>query len=213
MTSTHHLPYMPSLLLRALPALLLVAACGSSGPSGSGGAGGSGGGAGAGTPGKEPANHRPSSEPCTAPRPPGNQGDPSGECQLDTDCTMGMNGRCLSTIGGSECSYDECASDAECGGASVCKCRIPDTNDANQCFHGNCIVDADCGLDGYCSPSAVNIGASCSEGISPGSVGYFCHTAADGCTDDAECGNQGEAACIFQVESMKWSCFTLMCFD
>jgi hypothetical protein len=65
----------------------------------------------------------------------------------------------------------------------------------------------------YVASTMRRASVSCSEGISPGSVGFFCHTDGDGCVDDTDCGAQGEAACIFLVDAGKWSCFTLMCFD
>ena len=83
--------------------------------------------------------------------------------------------------------------------------------DRRGCFQGNCVLDDDCGSGGWCSPSAIHVGPTCMEGISPGSVGYFCRTADDECLDDGDCGSSGIGACIFSVEAMHWVCQELLC--
>ncbi len=210
--------------LAAVTVAFAAAACGStdttatasssSGTGGSTGTTSSTSGAGGSTPGKEPVHHRASAAPCTAPRDAENQGNAQGGCLKDADCTTGANGRCVAFLGKpSICSYDACKADAECGSASVCDCRNSDNFGANTCFQGGCQVDADCGAAGYCSPSAVAIGTDCYTGIPQGSFGYFCHTAADTCVDDADCtaGPAGSQACLFQVDTTRWACVQLMC--
>jgi hypothetical protein len=211
-----------------IPALgLLLAACGS------GSSGGTGGSASTGTTGsggststagstsatstgsamaKVPQNHRAMASPCTAARTPANAGNAQGSCQMDADCTKGMNGRCVAFLGqASHCSYDDCAVDKDCGSASVCDCRNLANFDANTCFHGTCVVDADC-AGSYCSPSAVGIGPDCSTGIALGSFGFFCHTPADECVDDTDCSSMADdKACIFEVDKMHWACHQLAC--
>jgi hypothetical protein len=192
-------------------AALLAAACGSGGGTTSGTSGTTG--TGGGNPGREPKLHRPMSELCDDARPAGSVFDPTGgACASDNECSAGDNGRCVQNFSGKTfCSYDECSLDADCGSAGVCGCRNPASFSANVCFHGSCRLDADCGAGGYCSPSAVEIGSSCNMGISPGSVGYFCHTAMDQCVDDADCSTTPEGVCLFSVDQMRWSCFGLMC--
>jgi hypothetical protein len=196
----------------AASALLLAGACDSdsdttpgsvtSSASGSGGSGAL----------PEPARHRAEAAACTGSPPPGNTSMPGSACEQDGDCTAGENGRCIWPFGGENlCMYDECVEDQDCGGASVCACRVDDSFGMNRCFHGNCVVDADCGEGGYCSPSAVHVSPSCMEGISPGSIGFFCHTAGDECTDDPDCGDPQGFACLFQVESARWECHILTC--
>jgi len=181
---------------------------GGSGASGSGGMGGS-----AMLP--EPENHRPSAETCTGEPPAGSPiPEPGGECEMDADCTEGTNGRCIWPYGGENvCRYDECFEDDDCGGASICACRVAESFGFNRCFLGNCVVDDDCGAGGWCSPSAVHLDPTCMSGISPGSVGYFCHSPDDECTDDADCGADYVAACVFSVEAVHWVCQDLLCTD
>jgi hypothetical protein len=215
-------------LVLAIPCLMLaLAACGdtvtttegasgSAGAAGTSGAAGNAGAAGTGTGGREPAVHRAMASECTAERPPGSigAGPDEGACKMDSECMSGDNGRCVQDIGQpTECSYDECALDADCGGSSVCECRNPANHNANGCFHGNCVVDADCGPGGYCSPSAVTLSPFCTEGVPIGSVGYFCHTKEDECIDDADCGDQGAFACFFNVDKLHYACFELLCVN
>jgi hypothetical protein len=204
---------------------VLAAACGSTEPvsttSSTSGTGGSAGttsstaGTGGAAPGKMPMNHRASAAPCAAARPPVDIGTPGGKCLKDVECTDGLNGRCVAYLGKpSFCSYDACTADKDCGSASVCDCRNGPSFDANACFHGNCQVDADCGANGWCSPSAVNIGADCNTGVQPGSYGYFCHTAGDECVDDADCpSTMGQGACLLQPDKAIWACQSLICSD
>ena len=173
-------------------------------------------GTGGSTPGKAPVNHRASAAPCDSPRQAFDQGEANGKCLKDADCTTGLNGRCVAFLGKpSFCSYDACKADTECGSASVCACRNAPNFSANTCFHGNCQVDADCGSGGYCSPSAVSLDIYCNMGVPQGSYGYFCHTAADECVDDADCPPtpMGQGACFFQPDKAHWGCQELLCVD
>lgn len=131
-------------------------------------------------------------------------GGAPGDCTRDSDCTMGKNGRCLPGFGGPfhlSCSYDSCATDADCMNAA-CICRSSGT-DTGPNFCGssksNCRVDADCGAGGYCSPSQSS-DAFCFSALSA----YFCHTPQDECTDDSDCGmNQ---PCSYDPTAMHWKC-------
>jgi hypothetical protein len=163
--------------------------------------------------GRIPELHREVAAECTAERPAANAGEPGGMCDADADCTQGANGRCVSPFPEPTpfCSYDECSTDADCGSTQVCDCRNPPNYKANTCFHGNCQRDADCGVGGFCSPSAVAIFSNCTETISHGSFGYFCHTESDECLDDSDCPGPGTTACIFRVEEIRWVCVSLIC--
>lgn len=196
--------------------LVTMVACGSEvDGTGAGGGGSTTATTGSGATLPEPARHRAAAETCTGTPPPGNPiPDDTGQCMADGDCTDGVNGRCIWPFGGTNvCRYDECSTDAECGTASVCTCRLEEGFDMNRCFRGNCLVDADCGEGGWCSPSAVHLPPTCFTGIAPGSIGYFCRTEADTCLDDSDCGGQGEAACLFDVDQLAWICQDLLCFN
>ena len=185
-------------------AILLVACSGEATPStvtssGSGAA-----------PPEEPAVHRPMATSCTGEPKEGNAIPTSGECMTDAECTAGTNGRCIWPFGGDNvCMYDECTSDADCG-VGVCACRVEASFDFNRCFQGNCVIDSDCGTNGYCSPSGVDVFPNCMTDLSPGSIGFFCHTSADECTDNADCGDPS-SRCIFSAEAGHWTCFSLLC--
>lgn len=159
----------------------------------------------------EPERHRATAETCTGEPPMGSPipMEPSSECEMDSECTDGTNGRCVWPYGGGNvCMYDECFEDADCGSNSVCRCR--GAFGFNTCHQGNCKIDEDC-PNGYCSPSAVNLGPTCMHGISPGSSGYFCRTPADACLNDIDCGPADTAACLFDVDSASWQCHELLC--
>jgi hypothetical protein len=182
-----------------------------------------------------PQNHRPTEGPaCPNDRAPGGvpamcapDGGPSpgGDCQQDSDCTAGTNGRCLPLRGCyMVCSYDECFHDSDCAANVPCQCRdSASSTDSNGCLSlSNCRVDDDCGPGGYCSPSqltgcirmctvacdtgthcyAGTIEVPCSCGQSCG-AGYFCHTADDTCINDCACA--GDSACTHQPNG-SWDC-------
>jgi hypothetical protein len=154
---------------------------GSTGTSGSSGSSGSGG-------ITAPVYHRATAAPCPSQRGPGLVDGPecvAGPpdcCATDAQCT-GSNGRCNNGSNGklaASCTSDECFNDSNCPSGAPCICRSsPSDRAANVCaLGGNCAFDSDCGAGGYCSPSP-------SQGCGPGS--YYCHTALDTCTNDADC--------------------------
>jgi hypothetical protein len=156
--------------------------------------------------GRVPAVHRAAAAECTHVRGAGNF-DPTlmfADCKSDAECTTGTNGRCLSSMGGAQtntCSYDGCFLDSECSG-KVCTCREPGGIAANRCSQGNCTVDATCGVGGYCSPSVDP------DKTNYGITGWWCHTAADSCIDDADCATDGgpSAKCAYDPKATHWSC-------
>jgi len=221
-----------------------AAACGSgaSAPDGGGAAGATGAagttGAG-GFAGRAPQVHRAAATACPTDQPATsscNAADPSVadggfQCRTNADCTASGNGWCVGTgsafattaaatsrgalAPGCHCSYDACATDADCSTGGPCACRpaaqgqaivapVPATG--NVCLMGNCKVDADCGAGGYCSPSF----GSC--GSYAGVVGYYCHTARDTCVDDSDCTARGGAGdCRYNPTAGAWACSTSMC--
>jgi hypothetical protein len=158
-------------------------------------------------------DHRASANACDHDRPTtepviySDAGAPFVACTKNADCTAGENGRCVGNgHSGYQCSYDTCFSDADCG-AAVCACATSDG--ANHCLTANCHVDTDCpsiggNVTGFCSPSL----GSC--GNYSGTVGYFCHTADDECTNDADCGG-ASAYCQYERTIGHWRCSTTQC--
>lgn len=153
-----------------------------------------------------PLVHRAERETCDDVRPPGSFED--GEvpfddtmCSRDADCTDGVRGRCLQHRF-VECSYDECTQDSECSKGGPCGCELGYASDANTCLVGNCQIDSDCGEGGYCSPSMGICGTYL------GIIGYWCHTPADECVDDAECVDpeRGPGYCMYSSEATHWVC-------
>lgn len=166
-----------------------------------------------------PERHRASADACTTERPTGScNGNPNTMppfmCQADTQCTMGTNGRCVGNgHDGCRCNYDVCRTDSECNLGGPCECRLASrgASGANTCLPGNCRVDADCGAGGFCSPTL----GSC--GDYTGTVGYYCHTANDQCTDDSDCagfdaGFVGQRPyCMYSRETSRWVCSNAGC--
>jgi hypothetical protein len=152
-----------------------------------------------------PTNHRPSGSTCPQGRGAGmlepgcaDAGIPFA-CTLDSECTMGSNGRCLPAGPlpcDMECSYDTCTDDSQCSGNIPCICRTSASDPtANVCATGSqCRVDADCGPGGYCSPSDT---MSCT-------TAYFCHTPSDICVNDSDC--NGTGGCNYDATQMRWQC-------
>ena len=157
-----------------------------------------------------PKSHRAVAEARSGTRPPGiadagapidaGMIDPSA-CQSDGDCNKGKNGRCLGSRLGLVCTYDACQSDGECVGGQACIC----SSNGNYCGAGTCQSDATCGGRG-CSPT---LSFSC--GNYGGVQGYFCHTPADTCVDDADCSEGGAGFCGYEPASSHWSCSYSAC--
>lgn len=158
-------------------------------------------------PPRVPAVHRAEAEACDEERPPGSFEDGEQEsfdpsvCSKDADCTEGVRGRCMGGRG-VMCTYDECTLDSECSTGGPCQCA-----NANTCLQGNCQVDDDCGGGGYCSPSMGTCGSY------SGIIGYWCHTPADECVDDADCAaaDMGPGYCMFSPEAAHWLCSYTTC--
>ncbi len=163
-----------------------------------------------------PLRHRASAVACSTERPASScmagMGPPV-DCTADSQCTMGVNGRCVGNPhDGCRCNYDLCNNDGQCSAGGPCECRLASrgASGANVCMAGNCQVDANCGAEGYCSPSL----GSC--GDFGGTVGYYCHTPADECIDDADClGDAGflgqRPYCMFAREVGRWVCSNQGC--
>jgi len=208
---------------------LLLAAfafhCGSSAPGGAGqNDGGGHGDTGPGPNLPPPTNHRPIADACATTRPPGVNQDAGtdagfpGGCDNDSQCTQGTNGRCLPPQGngaGDYCSYDQCATDNDCGAGKVCQCGAttpPYGRLGNSCVPGNCRTDSDCGPGGFCSPTEAT---SC--GSRSGVVGYYCHTPDDACNNDSDCTDAGMGVssaggyCAWQPMVSHWQCSYGIC--
>jgi hypothetical protein len=171
-----------------------------------------------------PTNHRPTASACETTRPPGVEQDAGadggfvGECDNDSQCTQGTNGRCLPPPGnaaGDYCSYDQCATDSDCGAGKVCQCGAttpPYGRLGNTCVPGDCRIDSDCGVGGFCSPTEAT---SC--GSRSGVVGYYCHTPGDACNSDSDCTDAGMGVesvggyCAWQPMVSHWECSYGIC--
>lgn len=132
--------------------------------------------------------------------PPGPGGGGAFDCTEDSDCSDGLNGRCVfGRI--AMCSYDECFEDADCPTGTLCQCGTP-TGIGHQCMTAECRVDADC-PGSWCSPTFDTCGAY------TGVTAYYCHTAQDECTNDTDCGGTGqygEPYCMFEPMVGHWVC-------
>jgi hypothetical protein len=153
-----------------------------------------------------PVNHRPNDAECVAAAPPGdcnaNGGGPPGQmCTMDSQCTMGTEGRCNTDgpLPGCLCTYDTCTDDSSCSANELCVCHgsAYTYGEGNTCMPGNCRVDSDCGAGGYCSPTA---SGGCGQ-VS----GYYCHTPGDQCVNDSDCGGAGDA-CTYSTANGIWQC-------
>ena len=164
------------------------------------------------SPSRVPKLHRATVVDCPTDRPPGSVTGGGGDCKADADCRAGKNGRCNQGPGLTypTCSYDECATDTECGSA-VCVCRDAARVGApNACFRGDCRTDADC-KGGYCSPSGVDIFWNCLSGVPIGAFGFFCHTTADECVDKEDCTTGLNSTCAYDADLRHFKCLALSC--
>ena len=150
-------------------------------------------------------NHRADDSQCTAPRNAGGcnfgGGGGPGMCTGDGDCSTGTNGRCTQSMGGPGgcfCTYDTCQHDTDCPTNQLCACHDSAYNSGgNQCVPGNCRVDGDCN-GRACSPSQAPMGCG-------GLGGYYCHVAADECTNDSDC-QPGLNVCTYDASLQHWKC-------
>lgn len=157
--------------------------------------------------------------------------DNSCVCTSDSQCETSpglSNGRCgdVRTTSGffcgassscNRCTYDRCFSDSDCpaiasGGVAICNCRETPNHgtdsvshaDPNLCEYGNnCRVDSDCASTGFpfCSPSTDSF-------CQTGTVGWFCHTSDDECSDDTDCEKSLaiDAVCAWEPSQKHWAC-------
>ncbi len=165
--------------------------------------------------GRAPQNHRADNAQCLDMAPPGATTCPAlanaaaSDCQTDSQCTSGSNGRCEGNGGGPagcHCSYDTCTQDDACKMGGPCACHgSTHLSGGNVCAPGNCQIDSDCGANNFCSPS-----------LSPTScyslAGYYCHTPNDQCADDADCATGGGTQCMYDVGARRWQCQQTMTF-
>lgn len=132
-----------------------------------------------------------------------------GMCSSDSQCTSGVDGRCVISGGGAlycSCTYDTCMHDTDCPTGQTCACHGSAYvgGDGNSCVPGNCRVDADCGAGGYCSPSFSLMGCG-------GLAGYYCHTPKDACINDSDCG-ANDNVCVYDAAAGYWECkMALLC--
>jgi hypothetical protein len=184
--------------------------------------GGAGGGAGAGGGGgdsgnvggsagayqlRAPAQHRVASDVCSVDRGAGGAGDPvyCGAGGTTGQLCTGLNPACCvpptqpGFLPVPYCTADQCATDSDCPGTSICSCGGGGTScTRNYCQSAGCRVDADCGAGMYCSPSLI----LCTFSV------YTCHTPNDTCADNADC-PPGSGTCNYDENAGRWRCYDL----
>jgi hypothetical protein len=129
----------------------------------------------------------------------------AGSCTTDADCqntSLGPSGHCVE----SECGYDECLTDGDCGAGTICVCSSVVGGGVgthvNRCIPSNCATDGDCGPGNYCAPS---------RGYCGGTEGFYCTSGADTCVDpqtDCSCGGN---TCDYAPEIGHFACGTTTC--
>ena len=105
-------------------------------------------------------------------------------------------------------SPDLCITDSDCADGGVCSCKgatraYAGASNGNACIPGNCRVDSDCVPGGACSPT-VNPNCGGFYGIQ----GYYCHTCADQCLNDADCTSDSgpNGYCAYDPSIGYWAC-------
>jgi hypothetical protein len=171
----------------------------------------------------EPSVHRASAPTCPADRPASGTAQSSAldsgyaTCNVDSDCTAGVNGRCFGNgHDGWSCSYDTCSTDGDCASGELCSCRTSwhyGSVGPNRCLPSNCRVDSDCGPGGFCSPS---VDAGCGSYL--GVTGWYCHKPGDACMNDDDCAGFDAGLvpgappfCGYKQEVGKWACVQAGC--
>ena len=133
------------------------------------------------------------------------------ECEADSDCTDGPNGKCVTGINYAEyegqedrtycrCEY-ACERDEDCGVGEVCVCNeVVETGiSQSSCQPANCQTDADC-ESGECGISSYNDG--CTD-----LVGLACRSSQDACRLHDECSSENlECAIDTYSGSLTWAC-------
>jgi hypothetical protein len=130
------------------------------------------------------------------------------DCHRDADCTAAPGGACRLSLG-TECLYNECQVDSDCGPMARCDCQ-----DVRRCVPAQCFSEDDCaGL--ACSPS---LALQCGNIYPP--VGYYCRTAQDECQSDDDCMAACAAtrtsppcgsSCVYDPAVSHWACRGVSC--
>jgi hypothetical protein len=94
------------------------------------------------------------------------------------------------------CTYDACASDADCASGTLCLCGAS-YEDRNACSPANCHGDADCPAGKKCEDLPTNATGSIT------SQGRYCRTASDKCSGN-DCG--ASRTCGYDVDRGRWEC-------
>jgi hypothetical protein len=147
--------------------------------------------------------HRPQSVTCPVTQISGTEaGVSAAPCLSNADCSGSVYPSCL----GGQCHVDQCLSDSDCGVGMGCACGSDYINardvHTNNCVPAQCHVDADCGAGGLCSPARTG---DC------GASGFYCHSAADTCTTDADCCDEpAQPNCLYQPTIGHWACQGLL---
>lgn len=126
-----------------------------------------------------------------------------GECKTNADCTKKPAGQCFRYARQpphgysppSECKYDACRADADCGPGALCACG--GEAHPNACRFGDCVSDEDCGTHVACRPSY-------RADFRSGPAGWFCETPEDQCGGPNACPRPDMSRCAFTGK--RWEC-------
>ncbi|MDB4943471.1 MAG: hypothetical protein JWP97_3005 [Labilithrix sp.] len=135
--------------------------------------------------------------------------EPGSKCHADSECTDGLNGRCVSVYSGGmgqhthRCSYDECFRDDHCPAGRVCDCRTSAGSwSSSSCTAALCRTDADC-TSGFCRFSAGgNLGDDAKDWLQ----GWACRAPSDECFTEADCRLVGQDSCVYRVSAGHFVC-------
>lgn len=120
------------------------------------------------------------------------------ECASSSDCKEKPLGWCsafrMKGITESNCEYDACRADADCGAGKACTCG--EIWEERRCVVATCRDDSECGSGRWCSFS---------EETAQAAAGYYCHTLEDTCVDRSlDCPRDEQ--CIYEPTQHRWSC-------
>ena len=163
-------------------------------------------------------------------------------CKSDADCTYGRQGRCVKNpvyspregyvrreanlLAGpppppneTECVYDQCEANADCGSHARCSCG--EGTNRHACIPlDTCKADGDCGIDGLCAcgtdggantctQANCRVDADCGAGGScaSGGSGTYCRTPRDTCRTTQDCESKDDyRVCEYDRSVRFWQC-------
>ena len=181
--------------------------------------------------------------------PPGTGSSPEG-CKSDADCKSGVEGRCIgqhvtrleveprradNLLAAppppplrSNCVYDRCVEDKDCGANGRCDCRPGLGTDRNTCKQLDaCLSDNDCSADTLCLCGTAGVANNCAAGncrtdadcnglaCEPDDNGArYCRSPRDACHKATDCkadaASYGSPICVYKPTTRARACDVLM---